>query len=145
MPRIRIRYAAPPRKFPERLEDAARGILERSASTSWDAAPRSTIERELHLTVDRLDELRTLHGAIENEFRGVGQFLQRELELCESGQLRYIATPSEREALRDRLWRVQREQVRLAQWRQDRVEPLQDRLLTLLNRHALLGEGEHGR
>src|SRR5262245_15844141 len=126
--------------FTERLEAVARRIVAKQPSTHGDAAPRSIIERELALTVDRIDGQRALHAAMYGEFRGVGRVLRQDLELRESGRLRYIATEDECIALRDRLLRLQRDQIRLAQWHQERISPLQERLLTLLNRHTLLQE-----
>lgn len=140
---IRIRQAAPTPSFTERIEATARQIATKQRAAPWDTAPNSTIERELAFLVDRLDGQRALHAAMQNEIGGVGRVLGQDLELRVSGRLRYVATEVERDALRDRLLRLQRDQIRLAQWHQDRIEPLHERLLTLLNRHAMLGSGSN--
>lgn len=138
---IRIIERQPSLSFSERLENRARAIVRKSESAEWNPAPLAVIERDLAFTLHRLQRQRGLHAAFADGIQRLASSVQDAVELRQTGRLRYSRAVEEIPELRDRLAQLEREQVRIAQWHEERIEQLQDRLLTALNRHTLLWTG----
>ena len=131
----RSRKASLARAFEER----ARRIVETIQSRSWDLSPESMVAREIGLTVTRIDRVRSLR---EEQLKSLLQtecYVDTELMQMEQRTPRY--SPSrypEREKLQRRLLALEVERRKLLAQEADRVQPLEERLLSLLEKHAQL-------
>ena len=127
--------------FAHSLEERAGETIRQRVPGSWDSGdPSLMIVREIALTLDHLDKVRKLHehlarGLLRLECYIDTEIIQREPRppVYEDPRLR------ERDMLRGRLLQIEQERRRLAIIRDEKLQALHDRLLTLMNKHVYLG------
>lgn len=132
--------------FRELLEERARHIVGGS-SGFWTPTETSSLERELALTLDHLEHARALDERTRRELLDLELYVHTRLMQLWPGKTQHLPylwreTDShklaERDRLQERLLWIEQERRRLAAIHEERLRPLHDRLLLLLNRHVYL-------
>ncbi len=137
-PRVRIIEKKVRLSFGERLEARASEIVRGDHSIERDPVT-STIEREIALTLGHLNRARALHRNIHLNLLHQECYLDTEIMQREPTPPVYRDPRlPERDRLRDRLRDIERERRNLAAIYEEKLQALRDRLLVLLNRHAVL-------
>ena len=121
------------------LESQAQTILRRARPPRDLGDPLDTIERELALILDQIDQARRLQRSLagsllRNECSIDTELMQMEARTPRYSPYRY----PEREKLQRRLLELERERRDHATSQVERLQALHQRLLALLNRHAAL-------
>lgn len=121
------------------LEIKARQLEKGFDRDSWDISIPSMIKREIALTAEQINSLQKLH---EDQF---SKLLQAECdtnsELMQMEQRMPRYSPCrfpERDKLQQRLFNIEKERRNLTLRLQDRKQSLEDRLLSLINKHEQL-------
>jgi len=137
-PRVRIIEKQPRLSFGERLEARASEIVKRDHSSERDPVT-STIEREIALTLSHLSSARALQRTIHLNLLHQECYIDTEIMQREPTPPVYRDPRlPERDRLRDRLREIERERRNLAAIYEEKLQNLHDRLLVLLNRHAMV-------
>ena len=131
-------------RFAKRLEVRAKQIISNGDGRVRSPA-LSSIESELALTVDQLRQTHRVHGRAVCELRDVESSLSLEMERFTPLRALYKDHHYEiRTRISERVFRVQSERRRIQLAQLEHTRPLQDKLLTLLQRHRQLA-GLHER
>lgn len=136
------------RPFSQRLEERAREVAAGVNRADWDASVVSALDREIALTLDQLDRLRALHVRLARDLLrtecSIGTQIMQ-LSPWAPHYREYLIDPREKmqnkmrhDHLRDKMRAVDEERRRLAVSREERIQSLENRLLTLLERHTQL-------
>jgi len=115
-----------PTPFTDQLEARARALAKQT--TSWVAAPRDTIQRELVLTLEHIDSFR------EHKQRLAQTFLEMECAI----ETKLLQRPDDRAQLESQLSALRQEQRRLEMTAREHARTLELRLLSLLEQHLHL-------
>lgn len=133
------------REFSESLEAKAREQVGEHYYRIWDTAVLSLISREIVLVLNHLDACRELHRQLRRHLLRQECYVDTELMGIA------LRTPTyspyqfpEREKVQRRLLTIAAERRRLAASERDKIQGLQDRLLSLLNKHTQLKPPENG-
>lgn len=136
--RVRIIEKKTRPSFGERLEARASEIVRRDHSGERDPVT-STIEREIALMLSHINRARALHRTIHLNLLHQECYIDTDIRQREPTPPVYRDPRlPERDRLRDRLREIERERRNLAAIYEEKLQALHDRLLVLLNRHAVL-------
>ena len=127
------------RRFRTALEQESRRVVSAAQRADEDDAITSSLTQEMALVLDHLDHLRDVHADLEHRLLQSECYIDTELMQMEARTPRY--SPSrfpEREKLQRRLMGVEQERRRLIQQKEESLQRLHDRLLSLLNRQRHL-------
>ena len=131
---IRVIEQKPKIGFSELLENRAQEIVARKAEP--DTSPLSALEREIRLTLDQIERHRKLHANLRRSILRQECQLGTEIIQREPRPPVYVDDRlPERDRLRDRLRKLDRERRSLAVEEESGLQAFHDRLLTLVNRH----------
>lgn len=137
--RIKILERKPQPSFGERLEAKASEIIRRERTDDRTFFVVSTLERELALTLSHIQRVRALQQQLHLNLLRQECYLDTEIMQREPRPHNYVDYRlPERDRLRDKLRQLEHERRHLAIVYVERLQPLHDRLLTLLNRHTQL-------
>jgi len=105
----------------------------------WDVSIPSIIKSEIALTVDQLDQMRKLRddqlsSLQKNECDTNTELMQMEQRMPRYSPCRF----PERDKLQQRLFNIEKERRNLTFRLQDKKQSLEDRLLSLVNKHEQL-------
>jgi hypothetical protein len=123
-------------EFFEILQQRARQIATGSAAPTWDRSLPSSLRRQIALTLDQMRRQDQLHERQLLELLRAECAVGTDLLQLQQRIPRY--TPHhfpEKEKLKKRLSDIDKERRALNQQRQDKVQSLEDRLLTLIHTH----------
>lgn len=127
--------------FAKRLEEKAREIVQELPPTSWDASDTTIVGRELALIVSQIHRLQALNERESRQLLRIECYVGTELLQMEARTPRYSPDRfPEREKLQRRLMTIDQERRRLVIGHEDKLRPLHDRLLYLLEQHTQLTE-----
>ena len=139
--RIRILYHTTKPTFSERLEKRARAILKQRDRNRQPSSTVTGLERQVALTLDQLAQTRTLHEDLRRSLLRQECYTDNELNDMEQRTPKYSPYRfPEREKLQRRLIKFEEERRRLALKEDEQLRGIHDRLLELVNRHAVLGD-----
>ncbi len=137
-----IRIIEPPKpkpSFSQRLEEQARALVDRSNREASRTAPTTGMEREIALTLDHLNRVRKLHDDERHRLRQLECTVNTDrLQIEPRGPVYVDRHTIHRQILKSRLFKIDDERRHLNLHESKEVQGLQDRLLQLLNTHALL-------
>ena len=136
MTTIRIIKKERKRSFTERLEDIARALTEKRLCRG-ESPPVHSLEEEVRLTLDELDRWRTVHRALQKSLRREEFDLEQEIEHLDVTR-RYQFPHFQRERLKRELRKLEKERRQLVAKHEERLLPVHDRLLSLLNKRRYL-------
>ena len=127
------------RRFGKSLEDRANELAAESSVYRWDTSIPSMIRREIALTAEQLEQIKFL---TKDQMR---RLLRQECDVntaiksYQQGIPWYTSShfPEEQE-LRQRLFDIEKERRKLSAQYQDKRRTLEDRLLSLINKHEQL-------
>ncbi len=134
-PRIRIIYPRKRTSFVEKLERRARALLAKPHKAPSRFSVQSILEREIGLALNQLERQRDLHKYLRWRLLRLECYIGTEILAREPPPPVY-ADPrlAERDMLRARLLAIEAERRRLALLEDERLRPLEDRLLSLMNK-----------
>ena len=127
------------RKFKKSLESKAAELASLPPKHIWDRSIPNTIRREIALTVDQIKQLKKQH---EDQFRKLLRiecYVSTDLKQLEERIPRY--TPyhfPEKEKFKHRLFEIEKERRNLSLRLEEKTQGLEDKLLSLINKHELL-------
>lgn len=133
-------------RFSRRLEEKAR-VLTEEKDESWDPSPEDVIARDIALTLNHINGVRTLHEGLEQSLSRLQLYFDTKLMQLWPGKdepLPYLWREQdkqkirEKEKLQERLLNLEEERRKLFTSLEEKLQPLHDRLLSLLHKHALL-------
>lgn len=138
--RLAVIERKPRRSFAEKLEERARALLADAPRHDLDLTGIDHIlDNELALTLDQLTGIRKLHASLDRRLLLLECYVDTEIiQSSPRPPFYYDRYWHERQMLRRRLLHIEDERRKLALKHEDSMRPLQDKLLTLLHRRALL-------
>ena len=126
--------------FTGSLEERAK-LLAGTLEEMWDLEVASVVKREIALTLHHITRLRSLHEKQRQSIRHVELHVRTELLQLEQRIPRYAPYRfAERERFQSILFMLERERRDLAERHEDKLQNLEARLLSLLDRHSLISE-----
>lgn len=126
-------------KFNQSLEERARRLSAGFDSRNWDSSMPSTIQREIALTLDHLTRQQLLHDQQMKRLLRIECYVDTDLMQLERRIPRY--TPyhfPEKEKLKKRLFEIENQRRDMTFRLEDRKQSLEDKLLSLINKHQQL-------
>ncbi len=122
-----------------RLDSKAREVANRRVADLWDSSPEATIDREIVFTLEQLDRLRALHRELQRDLLKDECLVDTELMQMEARTPPYSPYRfPEREKLHRQIHGIHQEGRRLISSHAEQLRVLEDRLLSLLSKHAQL-------
>ena len=127
------------RKYGKTLEDKANELAVERGVVGWETSLPAVLRREIALTLDQLENLKFLR---EDQFRQLLRlecYADTKIMQLRHGMPWYTLGhfPEERE-FRKQLFDIDKERRRLTLQLQDKKQTLEDRLLSLINKHEQL-------
>lgn len=126
-------------KFKKTLEEKANEIAAYPARAQWENSVPGMVRREIALTVDQIRRLREQHDREFHQLLKIETYVDSDLIQLEQRQPRY--TPyhfPEKEKLKQRLFEIEKERRNLSLRLEEKTQGLEDRLLSLINKHQQL-------
>ena len=126
-------------KFKESLEERARRLSAGFDSRNWDSSIPSTIQREIGLTLDHISRQQMLHNQQMLRLLRIECYVDTDLMQLEKRIPRYAPYHfPEKEKFKKRLFEIEKERRNLMLRLEDRKQTLEDKLLSLINKHQQL-------
>jgi hypothetical protein len=126
-------------KTKKTIEELAREIIKKPLKDSWDNSIPGMIRREIALTVDQIKRLRDQHDEQFRRLLRVECYVDTDLMQLEQRQPRYMPYHfPEKEKLKQRLFDIENERRSLSLRLEEKTQGLEEKLLGLLNRHAII-------
>jgi len=127
------------RSFGKDIEDKATELAAEENVRIWDNSLPSTLRREIALTVDQIKRLRERHDEQFKRLLKLECYVDTDLIQMENRQPRYVPYHfPEKEKLKQRLFEIEKERRNLSLRLEEKTQSLEDRLLSLLNKHQQL-------
>lgn len=121
------------------IEELARKIIEKASKGKADGFIPEMIRQEIGLTVDQIKRLRDQH---EEQFRRLLQiecYIDTDLLQLQQRIPRYKSYHfPEKEKLKQRLFDIEKERRSLSLRLEEKTQGLEEKLLGLINKHALI-------
>ncbi|MEN6384054.1 MAG: hypothetical protein ABFD79_02540 [Phycisphaerales bacterium] len=128
-------------KFKKTLEEKANEIVAYPARAQWENSIPGMIRREIALTVDQIRRLQERHDEQFMRLLRVECYVDTELLNMEQRQPRYAPYHfPEKDKLKQRLFDIEKERRNLSLRLEEKTQSLEDRLLSLINKHQQLDE-----
>ena len=126
-------------KFTKSLEEKAEILASVPKREQWDKSIPSIVRREIALTVDQIKRLKEKH---EEQFRRLLRiecYVDTDLMQLEKRIPRYAPYHvPEKEKFKQRLVEIEKERRNLSLRLEEKTQGLEDRLLSLINKHEQL-------
>lgn len=127
------------KKFGRTLEDKANELAEYPKKQQWENTIPGMIRREIALTVDQIRRLREKHDEQFHRLLKIECYIDTELMQIEARQPKYVPYHfPEKAKLRQRLFDIEKERRNLSLRLEEKTQSLEERLLSLLNKHEQL-------
>jgi hypothetical protein len=128
-------------KFKKTLEEKANEIAAYPARIQWENSIPGMIRREISLTVDQIRRLQERHDEQFRRLLRLECYVDTELLQMEQRQPRYAPYHfPEKDKLKQRLFEIEKERRNLSLRLEEKTQSLEDRLLSLINKHQQLDE-----
>jgi hypothetical protein len=126
-------------KFRKTLEEKANQLAAYPQKQQWENSIPSMIRREIALTVDQIQRLRERHDEQFHRLLRVECYVDTELLQMEQRQPQYALYHfPEKDKLKQRLFDIEKERRNLSIRLEDKTQSLEERLLSLINKHQQL-------
>lgn len=126
-------------KFKKTLEEKADQLAAYPLKSQWENSIPGMIRREIALTVDQIKRLRERHDEQFHRLLRVECYVDTELIQMEQRQPRYAPYHfPEKDKLTQRLFDIEKERRNLSLRLEEKTQSLEDRLLSLINKHEQL-------
>jgi hypothetical protein len=126
-------------KFAKTLEERANRLAGGLDKRDWDASIPSIIQREIGLTLDHISRQQQLHDQQMLGLLRIECYVDTDLMQLERRIPRYIPHHfPEKEKLKKRLFEIDKERRNLMLHLEDKKHTLEDKLLSLINKHQQL-------
>ena len=126
-------------KFNESLEERAQRLASGFDSRNWDSSIPSTIQREIGLTLDHISRQQQLHDQQMRRLLRIECYVDTDLMQLERRIPRYAPYHfPEKEKFKKRLFEIEKERRNLVLRLEDRKQTLEEKLLSLINKHQQL-------
>ncbi len=136
---IHLEYMKMRRRFGKSLEDRANELAAESSAYKWDTNIASILRREIVLTAEQLEQIKFL---TKDQMR---RLLRQECDINTAIKSYQLSIPwytsshfPEEQELRKRLFDIEKERRKLTTQYHDKRRTLEDRLLSLINKHEQL-------
>ncbi|MBI9018753.1 MAG: hypothetical protein JEZ07_15980 [Phycisphaerae bacterium] len=127
------------RKFKKNLETKANELSRDIPKHIWDRSITSTIRREIALTVDQIEQLRQQHKKQFHKLLQTECHIGTELKQLQQRIPWYTQQQSpDREKFHQRLFDIEKERRTLNLRLEEKTRGLEDKLLSLINKHEQL-------
>ena len=127
------------RSFGKTLEDKADELAVERNIPTWDSSIPSMLRREISLTVDQIKRIRDRHDEQFNRLLKLECSVDTDLLQMQQRQPRYLPHHfPEKEKLKQRLFDIEKDRRNLSIRLEDKTQGLEDRLLSLINKHEQL-------
>lgn len=127
------------KKFKKTLEEKASEIAAYPKKQLWDNSIPGMLRREIALTVDQLRRLKGRHDEQFRRLLKLETYVDTELLQMEARQPKYAPYHfPEKEKLKQRLFDIEKERRNLSLRLEEKTQGLEDRLLSLINKHEQL-------
>ena len=126
-------------KFKKTLEEKANDIAAYPKKEMWENTVPGMIRREITLTIDQIKRLRERHDEQFKRLLRIECYVDTELLQMEQRQPRYLPYHfPEKQKLKQRLFDIEKERRNLSLKLEEKTQSLEERLLSLLNKHEQL-------
>ena len=126
-------------KFAKSLEEKANSIATFPKKQLWDTTIPAMIRREIALTIDQIKRLKERHDEQFHRLLKLECYVDTDLMQMEHRQPRYMPYHfPEKEKLKQRLFEIEKERLNLSLKLEEKTQGLEDKLLSLINRHEQL-------
>ena len=126
-------------KFTKSLEEKAELITSVPKREQWNKSIPSIVRREMALTVDQIKRLKKRHDEQFRRLIRLECYVGTDLMQLEQRQPRYIPYHfPEKEKLKQRLFDIEKERRNLNLKLEEKTQGLEDKLLSLINKHEQL-------
>ena len=126
-------------KFTKSLEEKAEFIASVPKREQWDKSIPSIVRREIALTVDQIKRLREQHDKQFRRLLRIECYVDTDLMQLEQRIPRYAPYHfPEKEKFKQRLFEIEKERRSLSLRLEEKTQGLEDKLLSLINRHEQL-------
>ena len=126
-------------RFTKSLEEQAEHLTSVPKREQWDKSIPSIVRREIALTIDQIKRLKERH---EEQFRRLLKlecYVGTDLMQLEQRIPRYVPYHfPEKEKFKQRLFEIEKERRNLSLKLEEKTQGLEDRLLSLINKHEQL-------
>ena len=126
-------------KFTKSLEEKAEHLASVPKQEQWDKSIPSIVRREIALTVDQIKRLRERHNEQFLRLLRLECYVDTDLMQMERRQPRYMPYHfPEKDKLKQRLFDIEKERRNLSLRLEEKTQGLEEKLLSLINRHEQL-------
>ena len=126
-------------RFKKTLEEKANQLAAYPQKSQWENSIPGMIRREIALTVDQIKRLRERHDEQFHRLLRIECYVDTELIQMEQRQPRYAPYHfPEKDKLTQRLFDIEKERRNLSLRLEEKTQSLEDRLLSLINKHEQL-------
>ena len=127
------------KKFRKKFEEKANDIAGSPQKQLWENTIPAMIRREIALTVDQIKRLQERHDEQFRRLLRIECYIDTDLMQLEQRQPRYIPYHfPEKEKLKQRLFDIEKERRNLCLKLEEKTQGLEDKLLSLINKHEQL-------
>jgi hypothetical protein len=126
-------------KFTKSLEEKAKFLASVPKREQWDKSIPSIVRREIALTVDQIKRLKEKHEEQFLRLLRIECYVDTDLMQLEERIPRYAPYHfPEKEKFKRRLFEIEKERRNLSLKLEEKTQGLEDKLLSLINRHEQL-------
>ena len=126
-------------KFTKSLEEKAEFLASVPKQEQWDKSIPSIVRREIALTVDQIKRLKEKHEEHFLRLLRIECYVDTDLMQLEERIPRYAPYHfPEKEKFKQRLFDIEKERRNLSLRLEEKTQGLEDKLLSLVNRHEQL-------
>lgn len=126
-------------KFTKSLEEKANDIAAFPEKQLWDTTIPAMLQREIALTIDQIKRLKERHDEQFRRLLKLECYVGTDLMQMEQRQPRYLPYHfPEKEKLKQRLFDIEKERRNLSLRLEEKTQGLEDKLLSLINKHKQL-------
>ena len=127
-------------KFKKTLEEKANDIAAYPKKQLWDTTVPGIICREIALTVDQIKRLRERHDEQFHRLLKLECYVDTDLMQMQQRVPRYAPYHfPEKEKFKQRLFDIEKERRNLSLRLEEKTQGLEEKLLSLINKHEQLG------
>jgi hypothetical protein len=140
-------------RYSKIIEAKAKEVA-KTAAIDWDSSPAQTSEQEIALTLNHIDGIKQSHYKTDDDLARLKTYINTKLMQIwpgREGHVPYLFREQDRqkieekEKLQDDLLKLERERRKLSITLEEKLQPLHDRLLQLLQKRILLGDDDRNR
>ena len=126
-------------KTSESLEEKARRLAREIGKDTDETPVSATVKRQIALTLEHIERVRDLHAKLRDSILYMQCYTETELIRMEDRTPKYSPNRfPEREKIQKRLFALDQERRKLASAEEEKLQVMQQRLLSLMDRHTVI-------